>query len=110
LRFDSVGNSSSALKNMDWRSISLTKKTRVNWGAIGLKAFKVRADLQHAGAREVGIVSVATVSQVISRRCAIHGTVMNYRRRSTYFCAECLGITPLATSQTEQKAVKTLQK
>jgi len=74
-----------------------------------MKNLKVRAQLQpRPGAHAAEIVSVAKASQVISMRCAIHGTVMNYRRRSTYFCAECLGIAPQATSQTERQPVKSL--
>jgi len=74
-----------------------------------MKTFKVRAELQpRPDAREAGIVSTAEASLMISMRCAIHGTVMNYLRKSTYFCAECLGITPLATSQIQQLPVKTL--
>jgi len=55
---------------------------------IDMKNLKVRAQLQpRPGAHAAEIVSVAKAPQVISMRCAIHGTVMNYRRRSTYFCA-----------------------
>jgi len=55
---------------------------------IDMKNLKVRAQLQpRPGAHAAEIVSVTKASQVISMRCAIHGTVMNYRRRSTYFCA-----------------------